>query len=147
MANLSAEEFAAKVRNYAQKTVQVIAHEVTAKVFTQLATTILQTTPVLTGHARHNWVLTIDQPATDEVAGVAGVNLTGDPLTPDEVLELQSIVEQFIGDPSTTTLYLANNAPYIGQLDQGTSAKAPAGIVQPSITASLALLRDKKGVV
>lgn len=143
---LSAAEFANKVQKYARKTVQLIAREVTAKVFVQVANTILQTTPVLTGHARHNWIASMDEPETTEIEGVAGVAHTGDDITGDEESLITDLMAQFVATEGATTLYFSNSVPYIGALDSGSSAKAPAGIVQPSITASLALLKDTRGV-
>ncbi len=138
----SADDFAQKVLDYSKKTVQLIAKNVAGQIFTELSEQVLLTTPVLTGHARHNWQPNIDTPITQEIDGVAGVVETGDELTADENVEIETIVDQF-NRGSGTSLHLTNNVPYISFLDAGSSKKAPAGIVQPSIDAILSSFKDR----
>lgn len=139
-------EFAAALTKYADQQVQLIAKQVAGEVFTEISGRILEATPVLTGKARANWQPTVGDPAGGIINEVAGVSQTGEPVTGEEQDRLKAVVQQFLEDDSATQLQLTNNLPYIEGLDQGDSQKAPAGIVEPAISASLDALKDK-GVV
>ena len=121
---------------------QLIAKGVAVKAFTQVSELVLLATPVLTGMARRNWIPSIDDPVTAPVDEVFGGTTTGEPLTTEEQTRLTEIVKQF-SEGSGTKLFLSNNLDYIENLDQGSSKKAPAGIVLPSITAALQVLQDE----
>lgn len=140
---LSPEAFAEKVRDYGTKQVQLIAKNAALAVFQEIYTNLLMLTPVLTGHARHNWQTNVGSPITEEIEGVAGVEETGQTLTGDETGAISDMRSQYLGSASLA-IFITNNAPYIQKLDAGSSSKAPAGIVLPAISASLAVLKDKK---
>lgn len=92
-------------------------------------------TPYLSGQARANWQVTMNAPASNfielreavrnQVYDVADV---GDAL--DHGL---STIQTF---QSGDTLYITNNAPYIVNLNQGSSKQAPAGFVESAIQAA-----------
>jgi hypothetical protein len=75
-------------------------------------------TPVRTGRARSNWIASFNIPS-DEVRG---------PLEVSAALSqnMPTIATAKLGD----IIYLSNNLPYIGSLNDGSSAQAPAGFVQ-----------------
>jgi hypothetical protein len=137
------EEFAAAINDYANKKVQLIAKNVAASAFRDVAQLIVETTPVLTGHARANWLPTVDEPDPGINPGVAGVDLTGEAQTAQEKGLIEETIKEFLGSSSATKLCLTNNLPYIQGLDDGDSRKAPAGIVLPSILAALAAMQDR----
>lgn len=139
----TAEEFAAAINRYAQKKVQLIAKNVAAEAFRDVAKLVVEATPVLTGHARANWIPSVDEPDPSTVPGVAGVDVTGEAQTVAEKDSIETTIKQFLGNDAATKLCLTNNLPYIQNLDDGDSRKAPAGIVLPSITAALSALRDR----
>lgn len=146
------DEFAEKVRAYAAKTVQLIAKDMTAAAFTEVATRIIQMTPVLTGTARSNWLPTVDVPSNEVIepheelgnnaAGFTG-DLTGAPLTSEEKSKLTQAIDAF-RKGNGTKLYLSNNLDYIAKLDAGSSQKAPGGMVDPAIHGALGVLQSKK---
>lgn len=139
----TAEEFAAAITSYANKTVQLIAKNVAAQAFRDVSKLVVEATPVLSGHARANWIPSVDEPDPGTVAGVAGVDATGAPQTAQEKQAVEEEIKLFLGSSGKTKLCLTNNLSYIQGLDDGDSAKAPAGIVLPSITAALAAMRDR----
>jgi len=151
---LEVEAFAAKVREYGEKTLQLIAKDVSVAIFTEVAKNVIQNTPVLTGQARNNWQSSVDAPASGLIHGgdfqrtVEGSeqDLTGAPLTGEEVAGIQRATTTFRQTAGASKLVLTNNLDYIAALDEGSSQKAPAGIVLPAIQASLAVIQDK-GVV
>lgn len=140
---LSPEAFAAKVQAYGNKQVQLIAKKAAVAVFREIFGNLLTLTPVLTGHARHNWQVSVDQPENEEIEGVAGVEVTGEQLTGDENAEIESLIKEFLAGGSMK-IWITNNVPYIQLLDNGNSAKAPTGMTLPAINAALAALRDRK---
>ena len=80
---------------------------------------VVQMTPVDTGRARANWQVTQDAPATGEVdatdkSGAGTINIGA-----GEIAKAQ---------PYTIT-YIANNLPYIEELEGGSSTQAPAGML------------------
>jgi len=90
---------------------------------------LIRYTPVDTGWARANWVPSIgassDSPATSQP-------------TPSLVASASS--SQAAGQAGLLSyklprgsIFISNNVPYIGRLNDGSSAQAPAGFVQASI--------------
>jgi len=101
---------------------------------------VILRTPVLTGHARHNWRPTLNEQHSQEEEGVYGGDQTGDPITGDERERWRSVKRQLRKMPMGQTLWISNNAPYIGMLEfggypegpgttNGFSKKAPQGMV------------------
>jgi len=75
-------------------------------------------TPVRTGRARSNWIASLNIPSDEvreplEVSGALSQNMP-------------TIATAKLGD----IIYLSNNLPYIGSLNDGSSAQAPPGFVQ-----------------
>lgn len=141
----TAQEFADAIQKYANKRVQLIAKNVAAQAFREVTQLIVEATPVLTGHARANWIPSVNDPDPGIVAGVAGVDQTGEVQTAVEKQSVEDTIKQFLSSDGNTKLCLANNLPYIQGLDEGNSKKAPAGIVLPSILAAMASLKDRAG--
>lgn len=83
-------------------------------------TRIVARTPVLTGHARANWQVTIGSPATGVVEGV----------DPSGAATLANGMAAIMGDRDPfAVVWITNNAPYIQTLEQGNSGHTPAGMV------------------
>jgi hypothetical protein len=140
---LSPDAFAARVREYGNKQVQLIAKKAGLAVFEEVFRNLLILTPVLTGHARYNWQPSIGNPVTEEQDGIAGVESTGAALTGEELGDIEAMKKLFLTSPAWG-MFITNNVPYIQILDNGNSAKAPTGMTEPAIAASLAVLKDKK---
>ena len=99
--------------------IQMTRRGVTLKLFGA----VILDTPVLTGRARANWRIQEGQPQLavvdreDKSGGVA-------------LKEVETAVQASSGD---TTIYLANNLPYIKRLEEGYSQKAPEGMVRRNV--------------
>lgn len=78
---------------------------------------IIRDTPVDTGRARGNWQTTVGAPASGEVDRV-GASVS--------IAEVESNTPPGAGQET----YLANDLPYIVQLEEGTSKQAPEGMVK-----------------
>lgn len=84
--------------------------------------------PVLTGQSSANWKTAIGAPDTS-------VDLGPNPLAGQHsVAEAKkALVALALGQ----TVYISNNVPYIMELNQGSSSKAPAGFVETAIVNAL----------
>lgn len=94
------------------------------KVAFQLLEGIVNMTPVDTGRARGNWMVTIGSPSTEVKTE------TYDKVGAGTIAAGRSTIE------SLTTLgaiYLTNNLPYILPLENGSSKQAPGGMVQVTL--------------
>ena len=80
---------------------------------------LIAATPVDTGWARSNWVSSIGAP----VNGTPGWNES-----------IAGAVWTLVQGP----IYIANNVPYIGRLNAGSSQQAPAGFVESVIASEVA---------
>lgn len=92
------------------------------KVAFDLLTGVVMKTPVLTGRARNSWNIALDsinedvapdgqQPLDDPSAKVASINF----------------------NKPFGTIFISNNLPYIGELENGSSKQAPQGMLQVTI--------------
>jgi len=92
---------------------------------------IIEATPVShleTGHsgrARNNWVATINTPWTQ-------ANYNG-PFDPSGRAQMEINSSVIANNKRGRPIYIANNLNYIGLLNDGYSAQAPAGFVQSAL--------------
>lgn len=83
---------------------------------------VVPRTPVDTGFARGNWVPTVGAPSMLPVSRL-------DPTGAGAVARIKIFGQRYtLG----TTVFITNNAPYIGRLNAGSSRQAPAGFVEQS---------------
>ena len=91
---------------------------------------VILRTPVLTGHARHNWRPSVNEQADAEELGVFGGSKTGEPITPDERQRWGEVRRDIRAKPVGQTIWICNNVPYAQRLEHGWSKmKAPNGMV------------------
>jgi|ERR1051326_2164609 hypothetical protein len=126
-------------------------------------------TPVDTGAARSNWIMTIDEIATytippyvpyikthsedyarrasDRAVGVKHVLGTGDK---EERANLAAVLAQHFAalqrfDPvQNKTIYIANNLPYMERLNAGYSPQTEAGFVERAVELGVVAIRRMK---
>lgn len=101
------------------------ADEIVRRAALAASSAVIIATPVDTGRARANWQVGIDKPVvtTRETMGVSPA---------PAIAEAQARVKGYDGNVHSA-IYLTNNLPYIGRLNEGYSAQAPAGFVQAAI--------------
>jgi hypothetical protein len=98
-------------------------------------------TPVDTGRARSNWIVSLGSPATHTIPPYS----PGKGLGKDETGNLQAalaqgemvIAQAQLGD----TIWLSNNLLYIDELDKGRSAQTPANFVDDAVKAAARAVR------
>lgn len=126
------KSFNRKINNFAK--VQVPADG--AKFFRMLALELLKgvvlDTPVDSGRAQGNWVLTLNAP-------FAGWQKDGPFKTPGQIVsEGLSTLKGFkLGN----IIFLTNNVPYIVRLEQGWSDQAPSGMLERNMNRLLTIFR------
>ena len=119
-----------QVEEGVEKVVKAAALEVDAAV--------VQATPVDTGRARSNWIVRLNSPATGEV-GEGSIDRGG-----------QSAITQgisAIGGYSIRrdrSINISNNVSYIGDLNNGSSAQAPANFVGQAVQNGATAVRSSR---
>jgi hypothetical protein len=94
-------------------------------------------TPVDTGWAYTNWLISVNTPVSAPVGSKTSVNTSAQQAT-------ASAISSFKLSAQTAMIFVSNTVPYITQLNLGTSRQQPAGFVQRAI--AQALLVDLPGV-
>ena len=84
---------------------------------------IIFKTPVQTGRARANWLVSVAAPRSEtaDETDKTGIRAIGN---------VQSVINGWNAD---SDIYMSNNLPYIYGLERGRSKKAPRGMVKISI--------------
>ena len=94
----------------------------------EVASDLVPATPVDTGFARGNWQATLNAPAVA-------------PITRNDPSGTATGSTHNGGSDRTccrNVFYITNNAPYIGQLNAGSSPQAPAGFVKKAVDTATA---------
>lgn len=113
--------FALDLEAFAKKT-QIKMDKVVRKVVIDMTSTIVQMTPVDTGHARSNYFWGVQRTATIDPS----MSKNGAP-------SLTRAAEFASGVKAGGTVYLTNNLPYIMPLEFGSSKQAPAGMARVTV--------------
>lgn len=99
---------------------------------------VVLATPVDTGRARSNWIVSLGSPVGLTIpAYKAGKDGNSGGANAQAAID-QGAAE--IGRYVNGEIHITNNLPYIERLNEGWSAQAPAGFVQKAIQAAVAAL-------
>jgi hypothetical protein len=96
--------------------------------------TAVLATPVDTGRARANWIVTVGDPA-------------GEADRPNDKSGQSAIAQgqgQIAARRPGETIYITNNVEYIGFLEEGSSAQAPNGMLQAARQVAEAVARGAR---
>jgi hypothetical protein len=110
--------------------------------------TVVLATPVDTGRARSNWLVTLGTPSHEtrepyvpgEGGATAGANVQA------ALDQGRQVIKGYSGDVDSG-ISIANNLPYIGRLNEGWSAQAPANFVEQAVLAGVAAIRAEAGKI
>lgn len=85
--------------------------------------TVVSSTPVDTGRARGNWQVSLGFPVVEEqdLVDKAGT------------VTIAAGAAVIRSRQSGQTIFISNNVPYIGRLNQGSSSQAPANFVEMAV--------------
>lgn len=109
-------------RAYDVKVIGTLEKKIRTTILAVDAALVLNT-PVDTGRARSNWIVSLNAPSVL----VVDPNKTPDP---------NGIIASF---KVTDTAYIANNLPYIRRLNEGSSQQAPAGFVDLAVQSGISV--------
>lgn len=105
--------------------------------------TVVLATPVDTGRARSNWQVELNGPAEgvrDAYAPGEGGS-TGGPNAREAIAQGRAAIAQYRGGDNAS-IHITNNLPYIGRLNEGSSAQAPAGFVESAVQVGVRAVRN-----
>lgn len=124
--------------------VETNANSVVRKTVITVASAVALRTPVDTGRARANWRTNIGGPLVTPVEsfprgkdGSTGASAAGQAIS-DATTKMGQYKE------SGTPVFISNNLPYIGRLNEGSSKQAPAGFIESAIAAGLNAIRKAR---
>lgn len=126
-------EFSRRIRKVARD-VPENADDILRTVALVANQTVILATPVDTGRARANWHVSIENPVTE---ATESTNFQA------RLDENASIIKS---QSDGKALIISNNVEYIGALNAGSSAKAPAGFVEKALQAAANAVARKKVV-
>lgn len=139
------KRFAVRIRQVGTA-VEENAGKLVRKVALSVDATVVSATPVDTGRARSNWQVEIGKPAKGVLpAFVPGKE--GDTVGPNTQMALALGAAAIATYKTGETIHLTNNLPYIGALNNGHSAQAPAGFVQTAVLDGALQIKDAKLLV
>ena len=105
---------------FTEDTIKRLTLEVTA--------TLAESTPVLTGWARSNWLPSIGSPVDSPTGTKESVS------DAEREARLGQVVLTY---RLPSLVHVTNNVPYIVELNEGSSRKAPSGFVQIAIARAI----------
>lgn len=106
------------------------------KVALAVDSAVVLATPVDTGRARSNWQVEIGQPASGTIEPLAGAGSAG-----AAIEAAKAVIETAVPG---NTVHITNNLDYIGRLNDGWSAQAPAGFVEEAVQNGVQRIRNAK---
>lgn len=104
---------------------------------------IVTATPVDSGRARSNWIVSIGAPVTAPIPayseGKGGSTAAAN--TAAATAQAQAVIGSYRG-AAGQEIHITNNLPYIQKLNDGSSAQAPANFVESAINEGLTAVRN-----
>lgn len=115
---------------------------------------VVTSTPVDTGRARSNWIASLGSPARREVDSYASglIGPDADATTSGAIAQqsaegaMAQAAGVIAGRKQGQDIYISNNLPYIGRLNDGYSAQAPSGFVEKAVQAGSRTVQRTKVV-
>lgn len=132
-------QFARRIRDIGDQ-VGTKAPAVVRKTALAVDQTVVMATPVDEGRARANWQVQVDTAASNII----------EPYVPGKggstgAQNAQAAIEQgkiaISAAPPGSEIHITNNLPYIGALNDGHSAQAPAGFVEQAVQNGIETIR------
>lgn len=110
---------------------------------TNIATSLIEETPVDTSMALSNWQVTDAAPAPTLLPPYF-MGERGSTAGRSRKAAILFAKKNSASHISMSTLYITNNTPYIGDLNEGTSPQAPAGFVNSIVEMHALSVRNMK---
>lgn len=136
----TSDQFAKAIQLYADG-LRTTVPQIVRKTALAIDQAVVLATPVDTGRARANWLVSVDAPKLDEIPPYAEgkEGSTAGPNAQGAIDQGQAAIAEF--GPDNKSIHITNNVPYIGALNEGSSAQAPANFIQQAIDAGIAVVQ------
>ena len=144
--NMNVDRLRQQFPAMAQRLIQKAVVDLQAKLVRTIYKEVVELTPVLTGQARNNWDLNLNDKPYGIVPGPTDVDATGTSITPAEREKVKQLVSELRAMPAGQKVWITNNVPYVHGLDVGDSTKAPNGIRAIAVDRALNQKLKLKGV-
>lgn len=102
--------------------------DVVKKVALQVLTGVVNKTPVDTGRARSNWMTAVNEVPENTIE--VKDRISREQASAESLNRGVPVIESM---PAFSTVSVANNLPYIGVLEYGSSKQAPDGMVRTTL--------------
>ncbi|MGD9210530.1 MAG: hypothetical protein PVI90_07130 [Desulfobacteraceae bacterium] len=123
-------------------------NRIVRQVALQIDQAVVLATPVNTGFARSNWIVSLDVPVDHTHDPFSPIKKGMDPNKINESANAKGAIDQGKQVIATRKLeqdvYITNNTSYIGKLNDGSSAQAPAQFVETAIEVGSRTIRNAK---
>lgn len=143
MAKTTMQGFSKRIREIAVG-VEANSGKMVRKTVITVASAVALRTPVDTGRARANWRTQVGSALTAQAGafpqgtkGSTGAAAAAQ-ATAEAVNAMQGPVK------SGVPVFISNNLPYIGRLNDGSSTQAPAGFIQSAIDAGIRAIHKSR---
>jgi len=136
----SLSEFSRRIIIIARRAEQG-ADELVRKVALAADQAVVMGTPVDTGRARSNWIVSLGVPATGTIDAYApGEARSTEAANTQAALDQgEAVISRYTGGEGTS-IHITNNLPYIQRLNDGYSAQAPANFVEQGVQEAVEVL-------
>lgn len=125
--------------------VETQSNIIAKKVALAIDAELVITTPVDTGRARSNWTLTLDMPPPpDETYEAYSPGKEGSTGAANAQASMEQARTALTDRRPGQEIHISNNLPYIGRLNEGWSAQAPAGFIERAFAAGRAAVAGEK---
>lgn len=134
MMTIDTRQFDIDIRKFADNIgvdIALVAKKIAIDVFTDL----INTTPVDTGRARSNWIISIGDSSLLELPTSGALKSAAE----TQIGHGTAILGTYNGQQ---VIYITNGLPYIERLNEGWSHQAPAGFVEAAIAKNVKPIAD-----
>lgn len=126
--------------------IELNTNDLVKKVGIRVHHEVVMATPVDTGEARSNWQMTVGAPALNAI----GPHIPGSMGSTRGQNAAESIIKGLNNLDTKRPgqdVWISNNAPYIGELNRGTSRQAAAGFIHVAILVGVRVVKASKVTV
>ena len=138
---MTLEGFSRNMRRISRK-LPFVVDKVVKQVALSVDQTLVLATPVDTGKARSNWRVGVGNSPSTQLEPFS----PGEKLGIGEGANARAAIEAGKATIETRkpgqTIYINNNVPYIGKLNEGSSAQAPAMFVEQAVEAGVRVVQN-----
>lgn len=116
------------------RALEKVTEQVIVRLSLNVTANLVETTPVDTGWARANWLPAIGTPSLG-----SGSSKPDPSLIPGQAASQQAAIAKLTAYRlGRGSVFISNNVPYIGRLNDGSSRQAPSGFVQAAVREGVA---------